>query len=327
MRKEDSVSDILLQIDDLQVTFFSKVGPLRAVDGISYHIKKGKTLGLVGESGCGKSVTSFAIMGLLDHPGKITRGQVVFDGKDLARYTEEQLQTVRGNRISMIFQEPMTALNPVFTIGFQLDEQILRHEKVSKAEARNRSIEMLNLVGIPSAKDRYSSYPHQLSGGMRQRAMIAMALSCNPEFLIADEPTTAIDVTIQAQILDLMQTLQEKFHMAIQFITHDLGVVSELSDEVVVMYAGKICEIADSETIFNNPRHPYTYGLIESIPKLGQRVKKLYSIPGTVISLLEIPEGCRFQNRCPNVLDRCRIELPELVSIGDGHTIACFNMM
>lgn len=321
------MSGILLQIDDLQVTFFSKLGPLRAVDGISYHIKKGKTLGLVGESGCGKSVTSFAIMGLLDHPGKITRGQVVFDGKDLARYTEEQLQKVRGNRISMIFQEPMTALNPVFTIGFQLDEQILRHEKVSKAEAKNRSIEMLQLVGIPSAKERYSSYPHQLSGGMRQRAMIAMALSCNPEFLIADEPTTAIDVTIQAQILDLMQTLQEKFHMAIQFITHDLGVVSELSDEVVVMYAGKICEIADSETIFNNPRHPYTYGLIESIPKLGQRVKKLYSIPGTVISLLEIPEGCRFQNRCPNVLDRCKLEPPELVSIGDGHTVACFNMM
>jgi peptide/nickel transport system ATP-binding protein len=227
----------------------------------------------------------------------------------------------------MIFQEPMTALNPVFTIGFQLDEQILQHEQVSKAEARKRSIDMLQLVGIPAPEKRYSSYPHQLSGGMRQRAMIAMALSCNPEFLIADEPTTAIDVTIQAQILELMQSLQERFHMAIQFITHDLGVVSEVSDDVVVMYAGKICEVADSETIFIQPKHPYTYGLIESIPKRGQRVETLYSIPGTVVSLLEIPTGCRFQNRCPNVIEQCRVDSPELTSVGDGHMAACFNMM
>ncbi|GAK56416.1 putative oligopeptide transport system ATP-binding protein [Candidatus Vecturithrix granuli] len=321
------MSDILLQIKELQVTFFSKLGPLRAVDGISYAIRQGKTLGLVGESGCGKSVTSYAIMGLLDHPGQVTHGSIRFDGQDLTLCTEQELQNIRGNRISMIFQEPMTALNPVFTIGFQLDEQILRHKKVSKTEARNRSIEMLRVVGIPAPEKRYESYPHQLSGGMRQRAMIAMALSCDPEFLIADEPTTAIDVTIQAQILDLMQSLQERFHMAIQFITHDLGVVSEVSDDVVVMYAGKICEIADADTIFNHPKHPYTYGLIESIPKRRQRVAKLYSIPGTVVSLIEIPEGCRFQNRCPNVLDQCRKISPELTSVGDGHSVACFNMM
>ncbi len=321
------MADILLSVEDLQVTFHSKIGPLRAVDGISYQVKKGKTLGLVGESGCGKSVTSFSIMGLLDHPGKVTRGKILFAGQDLTCCTEQDLEHIRGNRISMIFQEPMTALNPVFSIGFQLNEQILQHEKVSKAEARKRSIEMLRLVGIPSPEKRYSNYPHQLSGGMRQRAMIAMALTCHPEFLIADEPTTAIDVTIQAQILELMQSLQDQFHMAIQFITHDLSVVSEVSDDVVVMYAGRICEVADSDTIFGNPRHPYTYGLIESIPKRGKRTETLYSIPGTVVALSEIPEGCRFQNRCPNVIDQCRVVSPELVSIGDGHTVACFNMM
>ena len=321
------MSEVLLSVEDLQVTFHSKLGPCCAVDGISYQVKKGKTLGLVGESGCGKSVTSFSIMGLLDHPGEVTRGQILFAGQDLTCCTEKELENIRGNRIAMIFQEPMTALNPVFTIGFQLDEQILRHEKVSKAEARSRSIEMLKVVGIPSPEKRYSNYPHQLSGGMRQRAMIAMSLTCNPEFLIADEPTTAIDVTIQAQILELMQSLQDQFRMAIQFITHDLGVVSEVSDEVVVMYAGKICEIADSETIFNNPRHPYTYGLIESIPKRGRRAETLYSIPGTVVGLLEIPEGCRFQNRCPNVIDQCRVVPPELISVGNGHTVACFNMV
>jgi peptide/nickel transport system ATP-binding protein len=221
----------------------------------------------------------------------------------------------------------MTALNPVFTIGFQIDEQILRHENVSKAEARSRSIEMLNVVGIPSPEKRYKNYPHQLSGGMRQRAMIAMALSCNPEFLIADEPTTAIDVTIQSQILELMQSLQDQFHMTIQFITHDLGVISEIADDVVVMYAGNICEIADSETLFSQPRHPYTYGLIESIPKRGKRVDTLYSIPGTVVSLLEIPEGCCFQNRCPNVKDICRERRPQLQAVKDGHLVACFNML
>jgi peptide/nickel transport system ATP-binding protein len=321
------VSDTLLQIEDLQVTFFSKLGPLHAVDGISYAVEKGKTLGLVGESGCGKSVTSFSIIGLLDPPGQVTRGKILFDGQDLTLCAEQELEQIRGNRIAMIFQEPMTALNPVFTIGFQIDEQILRHEDVSKAEARKRSIDMLNVVGIPSPEKRYNSYPHQLSGGMRQRAMIAMALSCNPQFLIADEPTTAIDVTIQSQILELMESLQDQYHMTIQFITHDLGVISEIADNVVVMYAGKICEIADSDTLFNCPKHPYTYGLIESIPKRGKRVKNLYSIPGTVVSLLEIPEGCRFQNRCPNVMDVCRERDPQLKSIEDGHSVACFNMI
>ncbi len=321
------MAETLLRIEDLQVTFFSKLGPLHAVDGISYAVEKGKTLGLVGESGCGKSVTSFAMIGLLDQPGRVTRGKILFDGQDLTQCTEHELERIRGNRIAMIFQEPMTALNPVFTIGFQIDEQILRHEHVSKAEARKRSIDMLDVVGIPSPEKRYGNYPHQLSGGMRQRAMIAMALSCNPEFLIADEPTTAIDVTIQSQILELMQALQDQYHMTVQFITHDLGVISEIADHVVVMYAGKICEIADSDTLFNHPKHPYTYGLIESIPKRGRRVKTLYSIPGTVVSLTDIPQGCRFQNRCPNVLDVCREQNPPLELLEAGHTVACFNMI
>ena len=321
------MSDTLLHIEDLQVTFFSKLGPLHAVDGISYSVEKGKTLGLVGESGCGKSVTSFSIMGLLDPPGQVTRGKILFNDVDLTQCSEQDLEGIRGNRIAMIFQEPMTALNPVFTIGFQIDEQILRHEKVSKAEARKRSIDMLDVVGIPSPEKRYTNYPHQLSGGMRQRAMIAMALSCHPDFLIADEPTTAIDVTIQSQILELMQSLQDQYHMTVQFITHDLGVISELADHVVVMYAGKICEIADSDTLFNRPKHPYTYGLIESIPRRGRRVKNLYSIPGTVVSLLEIPEGCRFQNRCPHVMDVCREHAPQLETLEDGHSVACFNMI
>ncbi len=321
------MADTLLHIEDLQVTFFSKLGPLHAVDGISYAVEKGKTLGLVGESGCGKSVTSFSIMGLLDPPGQVTRGKILFNDRDLTQCSEQDLEEIRGNRIAMIFQEPMTALNPVFTIGFQIDEQILRHEKVSKTEARKRSIDMLDVVGIPSPEKRYTNYPHQLSGGMRQRAMIAMALSCHPDFLIADEPTTAIDVTIQSQILELMQSLQDRYHMTVQFITHDLGVISELADNVVVMYAGKICEIADSDTLFNRPKHPYTYGLIESIPKRGRRVKNLYSIPGTVVSLLEIPEGCRFQNRCPHVMDVCREQAPQLETLEDGHSVACFNML
>lgn len=322
-----SENNILLSVENLQVTFHSKLGPLRAVDGISYNVKKKKTVGIVGESGCGKSVTSYAIMGLIEHPGEISRGKIMFHGEDLTKCTSKELEDIRGKKIAMIFQEPMTAFNPVYTIGFQLDEQIIRHEKVSKAEAKNRSIEMLNVVGIPSPEARYDNYPHQLSGGMRQRAMIAMALSCNPDLLIADEPTTAIDVTIQAQILELMQSLQDQYQMAIQFITHNLGVISELSDDVVVMYAGKICEIGDSETIFSNPRHPYTYGLMESIPKRGQRTDTLYSIPGTVVSLLEIPEGCRFQNRCPNVLDQCRIAAPDLIPLREGHAVACFNMV
>jgi peptide/nickel transport system ATP-binding protein len=321
------VTETVLRITDLHVTFFTKLGPLSAVDGISYAVKKGKTLGLVGESGCGKSVTSFAIIGLLDPPGRVTGGQILFHGEDLSRYPEAELERIRGNRIAMIFQEPMTALNPVFTIGFQIDEQILRHDNVSKAEARHRSIEMLTVVGIPSPEKRYASYPHQLSGGMRQRAMIAMALSCNPELLIADEPTTAIDVTIQSQILELMQSLQDQYHMAVQFITHDLGVISEIADDVVVMYAGKVCEIADADTVFRSPKHPYTYGLIESIPRRGRRVKTLYSIPGTVVSLLDIPQGCRFQNRCPNALAVCREQEPPLETLEPGHTVACFNMI
>jgi peptide/nickel transport system ATP-binding protein len=321
------VADTLLSIEDLQVTFHSKRGPLYAVDGVSYQIKKGQTLGLVGESGCGKSVTSYAIMGLIETPGEISRGKIIFDGQDVTRCCEKELEHIRGNQIAMIFQEPMTALNPVYTIGFQIDEQILRHKHLSKGAAKAHSIELLQRVGIPSPEKRYDSYPHQLSGGMRQRAMIAMALSCHPQLLIADEPTTAIDVTIRAQILELLQSLQEEFQMTIQFITHDLAVISEISDKVVVMYAGKVCEIASSEQIFRNPRHPYSYGLMSSIPRRGQRVDKLFSIPGTVVSLLEIPAGCRFQNRCPNIYANCW-EIPSvLTEVEPDHWVACCNML
>lgn len=317
----------LLSVENLQVSFSSKLGPLKAVDHISYQVEKGKTLGVVGESGCGKSVTSLAIMGLLEQTGDITNGKILFEGSDLTGYSEKQYLEMRGHQISMIFQEPMTSLNPVYTIGFQLDEQIIKHTDVSKSEAKNRSIEMLQLVGIPSPSKRYTNYPHQLSGGMRQRAMIAMALSCNPKFLIADEPTTALDVTIQAQILDLMLELQDKFDMTIQFITHDLGVISEIADEVLVMYAGKICEVAETSNIFSNPKHPYTYGLIASIPQIKKDVEFLYSIPGNVPSLTELPVGCRFQNRCPKVSDQCRKEIPEMTEIEPGHKVACFNVM
>lgn len=321
------MTEALLAVQDLSVTFHTKQGPLKAIDGISYTIDKGKTLGIVGESGCGKTVCSFAVMGLIEPPGTISGGRIFFNGEDLLSFPENKMETVRGKRIAMIFQEPMTAFNPVYTIGFQLDEQILRHENVSRTESKNRAIEILSEVGIPSPEKRYHSFPHQLSGGMRQRAMIAMALSCNPELIIADEPTTAIDVTIQAQIMELMQSLQSKYNTAIQFITHDLGVISEMADEVVVMYCGKICEVADAETIFSNPRHPYTYGLMASIPKRGRKVDTLFSIPGNVIGLSEIPEGCRFQNRCLKVTKRCRAASPELTDLDGKHKVACFNTM
>lgn len=315
----------LLSVENLETTFFTKAGPLKAIDGVSYAIDKGETLGIVGESGCGKSVTSFSIMGLLSPPGEVTGGTVNFDGQNLLKLNEEGLRRLRGNRMAMIFQEPMTALNPVLTIGTQISEQIRAHKDVSKSEARERSIELLQLVGIPSPEKRVDSFPHQLSGGMRQRAMIAMALSCDPDFLIADEPTTALDVTIQAQILDLLRELQQKTGMAMQFITHDLGVISEIADRVIVMYAGAVVEEASVGEIFKNPRHPYTRGLLRSIPKLDIVQDKLSTIEGVVPALNALPKGCRFQNRCSNVRDECRAMSPKLTVVAEGHKLACFN--
>lgn len=319
------MKDNVLSVRGLETTFFSKSGPFRAVNKISYDIKKGETLGIVGESGCGKSVTSFSLMRLIERPGQITHGQVLLNGRDLMKLNEQEMEEVRGGEMAMIFQEPMTALNPVLTIGQQIDEQILRHKKVSHSEARERSVEMLNLVGIPSPSDRYKNYPHQLSGGMRQRAMIAMALSCDPTFLIADEPTTALDVTIQAQILELIQNLQEKFNMTVQFITHDLGVISEISDRVMVMYGGHTCEVAETSELFANPKHPYTAALITSRPKFGQRVNRLRTIEGSVPAPHEYPPGCPFTNRCPKATETCRAVKPPLEELAPGHFVSCHH--
>ncbi len=319
------MKDSVVSVRGLETTFFSKTGPFRAVNKISYDIQKGQTLGIVGESGCGKSVTSFSLMRLIERPGQITGGQVLLNGRDLMKLSEGEMEEVRGGEMAMIFQEPMTALNPVLTIGQQIDEQVLRHKKVTLAEARERSIEMLNLVGIPSPGERYKNYPHQLSGGMRQRAMIAMALSCDPTFLIADEPTTALDVTIQAQILELIQNLQEKFNMTVQFITHDLGVISEISDRVMVMYGGQTCEIADTQELFLNPKHPYTAALITSRPKFGQRVQRLTTIEGSVPAPHEYPPGCPFYNRCPRATEQCRAVKPPLTELAPNHFVACFH--
>jgi peptide/nickel transport system ATP-binding protein len=324
--EEFCLSEVVVSVKNLETTFATKLGPFKAVNNISYDIHKGETLGIVGESGCGKSVTSFSLMRLIESPGRITGGQVLLNGTDLLKLTEPKMESVRGGEMAMIFQEPMTALNPVLTIGRQMDEQIMKHKKVSQKESQEKAIDMLNLVGIPSPAERYHNYPHQLSGGMRQRAMIAMALSCDPKFLVADEPTTALDVTIQAQILELIQNLQQKFNMTVQFITHDLGVISEVSDRVLVMYAGKICEVASTNTLFTEPRHPYTAALINSRPKLGQRVRRLQTIEGTVPSPWELPKGCPFQNRCPNVIGRCKNEMPPLIPMGsENHLAACFN--
>jgi peptide/nickel transport system ATP-binding protein len=317
--------DTVLSVRNLETSFFTKAGVVKAVDGVSYDIAKGETVGIVGESGCGKSVTSFSILRLLSHPGRVTGGSINFKGQDLLALSPDQMRKLRGKKIAMIFQEPMTALNPVLTVGYQIVEQLIEHEPVNEKQARERAIDLLRLVGIPSPERRVDDYPHQLSGGMRQRAMIAMALSCNPELLICDEPTTALDVTIQAQILDLLQRLQQEFHMSMQFITHDLGVISELADRVVVMYAGTVVEEAKSDVIFSAPRHPYTVGLLESIPKIDEHSERLKTIPGVVPSLLALPQGCRFQNRCPRATDVCRRLAPPLRELAPGHQAACHN--
>ncbi len=301
------MSEIILEVKNLVTEFATSEGVVRAVDDVSFKLSPGKTLGIVGESGCGKSVTSLSIMRLIQAPpGRIASGEILYKGKDLLKFSPEQMRKIRGNEISMIFQEPMTSLNPVYTIGNQIMEAILLHQDVSKAEARNRAIEMLKLVGIPAPERRIDDYPHQLSGGMRQRVMIAMAISCNPHVLIADEPTTALDVTIQAQILDLLKELQTRVGMAMILITHDLGVVAEVADEVMVMYAGRVVEHTDVHSLFSSPKHPYTRGLLGSIPKLGQGSKRLEAIPGIVPNLLQLPVGCRFQERCVYVEQACR---------------------
>jgi oligopeptide/dipeptide ABC transporter ATP-binding protein len=319
------LSDTLLSVENLVTAFKTERGTIRAVDGISFTIGKGQTVGLVGESGCGKSVTSLSVLRLIQSPpGFIESGKINFDGKDILALSEAEMRKVRGNKISMIFQEPMTSLNPVFTIGDQISEVFKIHQGMNKQEAREKSIEMLKLVRIPAPEKRVDEYPHQLSGGMRQRVMIAMALACRPELLIADEPTTALDVTIQAQILDLMGKLQTELNMAILLITHDLGVVAEVCDYVIVMYAGKIAEQGPVEEIFREPKHPYTVGLMNSIPRLGHKTEYLPTIEGSVPSLANLPKGCRFQSRCPHVHDKCRVAEPALKDVGKEHKAACW---
>jgi oligopeptide/dipeptide ABC transporter ATP-binding protein len=315
----------LIQVKNLRTSFFTPEGEVRAIDGVSFEIAEGKTLGLVGESGCGKSVTSLSIMRLIQSPpGKIVGGEIFYRGRDLLKLNNEEMRKIRGNEISMIFQEPMTSLNPVFTVGNQIGEAIKLHQGLGKKETRQKTIEMLRLVKIADPESRVDAYPHQLSGGMRQRVMIAMALSCNPALLIADEPTTALDVTIQAQILELMKELQQKIGMALLLITHDLGVVAEQADEVAIMYAGKIVERAGTQAIFNRPFHPYTVGLLNSLPSTGNAKKKrLDAIPGVVPSPLHLPSGCRFRDRCPKAADVCAQSEPELVEKDPGHSVAC----
>jgi oligopeptide/dipeptide ABC transporter ATP-binding protein len=317
----------LLSIKDLSTYFFTEDGIVKAVDSVTLSLKEGDTLGLVGESGCGKSVTALSIMRLVPHPpGKIVAGEIRFLDKNLLALTESEMRKIRGNKISMIFQEPATSLNPSFRVGDQIGEAIRLHQGLSRKQALAKSIEMLNLVGIPSANIRVRDYPHKMSGGMRQRVMIAMALSCNPKLMIADEPTTALDVTIQAQILDLMNKLKEQIRTSIILITHDLGVIAENAQFVAVMYAGKVVEYADVETLFDNPNHPYTIGLMSSMPntELAKAHRRLNAIPGTVPSLFALPSGCKFNDRCPKAFALCRQEEPSLKEIGPAHQVRCW---
>ena len=315
---------MLLEVKGLRTHFFSDDGVVKAVDGLDFTLEKGKTLGIVGESGCGKSVSALSIMRLISPPGRIVEGEILFESRDLIQLPEEAMREIRGNNISMIFQEPMTCLNPVFTVGDQIMEAIRLHQGASKAEARHRAIELLETVKIPAADTRVDEYPHQMSGGMRQRVMIAMALACNPKLLIADEPTTALDVTIQAQILDLLKELQREFGMSIILITHDLGVIAEIADDVVVMYASKAVEHAVAEELYAEPLHPYTHGLFKSRPALGMsKEEELNVIPGTVPNPLRFPSGCKFHPRCPLAVDRCKEVEPQLRDLKPHHLVAC----
>jgi peptide/nickel transport system ATP-binding protein len=318
----------ILEVKGLKTSFYTRAGAIRAVTGVDFHVNKGEVLGLVGESGCGKSVTSLSILGLVGDPGKVEAGEVLFHGQDLLKLSDNEMRKIRGDRIAMIFQQPQSSLNPVMKVGPQIAEALLVHRDIDQKGARKRSLELMDMVGIPDAKTRYDAYPHEMSGGMAQRVMIAIALACEPELLIADEPTTALDVTIQAQILDLMRVLQEETGTAIVLITHDLGVVAEMCDRAAVMYAGEIVEQADVRTLFADPKHPYTQGLIGAVPVPGEILDELATIPGSVPNLIELPEGCRFEPRClareehGNVLaERAH---PELRLSGDEHLVRCW---
>jgi peptide/nickel transport system ATP-binding protein/oligopeptide transport system ATP-binding protein len=319
--------DKLVEIKGLSTAFLFDGVLLTVVNNIDMEIYKGEILGIVGESGSGKSVTARSIMRLIQEPpGKILSGRILYEGKDIFSYTEREMQSIRGNRISMIFQEPMTSLNPVYTCGEQIIESIILHKKVSRREARAQAIELLKIVGITLPEVRVDNYPHELSGGMRQRIVIAMALSCNPQLLIADEPTTALDPTIQAQILELIRSLQKNTGMTVLYITHDLGVVAELCQRVIVMYGGRIMEKADVFELFNNPRHPYTRGLMQAMPKIDENRDRLYNIEGTVPHFSEMPPGCPFCTRCPERMEKCWNERPEAVDVGGSHFVSCFRV-
>jgi oligopeptide/dipeptide ABC transporter ATP-binding protein len=322
-----SDSHPILQVKNLKTYFYTGQGTVKAVDDVSFHVGRGEVLGVVGESGCGKSMTSLSVLRLVPPPGKIVSGDIVFDGQSLAGLNSEAMRKIRGKEISMIFQEPMTSLNPVFSAGEQVAEMLRLHLNMNRKEARERTYELFRLVGIPSEEKRYDDYPHQLSGGMRQRVMIAMAISCNPKLIFADEPTTALDVTIQAQILNLLHDLKEKFNMAMVLISHDLGIIAESADEVAVMYAGKIVEYSGTKGLFANPLHPYTRGLLESLPRFdenGGKPKRLKAIPGVVPRLFDLPPGCPFEPRCPFVMPVCKTSPPPLEEKEPGHWASCW---
>lgn len=317
--------EYILEINNLKTSFYTHVGEVQAVRGISFKMKKGDVMGIVGESGSGKSVTALSVMKLIDAPGKIKEGSIIFDGKDITNYSENQMSNIRGNDIAMIFQDPMTSLNPVFKIKNQMVEVIERHQKLGKHKATERALEMLRLVGIPEPERRINSYPHEFSGGMRQRAMIATALSCSPKLLIADEPTTALDVTIQAQILDIMRDISVKTGTSIILITHDLGVIAETCNDLIVMYGGMPMEMGSVEGIFDSPQHPYTQGLLKSVPRMDREQKeRLKPIAGSPPDLLKPPEGCPFSTRCPHVMQICKEQPAPMFKVGEDHTSACW---
>jgi len=317
-------NNLLLSVQDLQVYFMGDGNVARALDGVSYDVREGETVCVVGESGCGKTVSALTILGLIPQPpGKIMEGKVLFNGQNILDLTDEEMQKIRGKHIAMVFQEPMTSLNPVFTIGNQIQEAVMIHEEMSEREIHDRCVQLLNDVGIPSPEERLGDYPHQLSGGMRQRVMIAMALACNPDLVIADEPTTALDVTIQAQILNLFEELQTKRNMSLLYITHDLGVVANIADRIYVMYAGIIAEQGNTTDIFHNPRHPYTMGLLASLPSRSKRGTELHSIPGSVPDPAYKPSGCPFHPRCSYAIDTCRTQFPGMCDYGNGHLARC----
>ncbi|MBQ9067059.1 MAG: ABC transporter ATP-binding protein [Clostridia bacterium] len=315
----------ILKVNDLHTSFFTDKGEVRAVNGVSFSLKEGETLGIVGESGSGKSVTAYSIMGILAETGKITGGEILYRGEDITTWSAKQMASFRGKKCSIIFQDPMTSLNPVFTVGYQMVEAIRLHTPRSKKEARERAVEMLTLVGINEPERRLKMYPHELSGGLRQRVMIAMSLACEPDIIIADEPTTALDVTIQAQILELMQDLQKKMGLSIIIVTHDLGVIAEMADEILVMYGGRVCERGTADDIFYRPAHEYTRGLLRSIPSARNRGKRLVPIEGSPINLLNLPEGCAFCARCGEAMNVCLHQVPPELALSDTHLASCWK--